>query len=358
MTKTRIEPSQHHAYVSLVAQHSNLGDLVLRAEALKAVHRAGIEATALIDGMPDSYVSAIGVPPSTRLISSRREFRTRLMSSRNGPSLLVLSPGPQMVQPGLRGLRISATVLAQVLASRAAGGAVVALGRALDPVPRGVVSSIERMTARATSAYVTRETATAEALRPHALRAPDLAFGVEAGLASPSKEHVALSFRFDSHPALAQVERAAGVIRNAGYEPLMVTQVEADDQFHAQAARAMRCDAVLWEGRSHKAQLERVSRAYARSRAVLSDRLHSLIFGINQGALPIERRRSAESKVARALRGVVTYQSVNESFDGLDEVLEISKSGVARELILTERSLAADLVHKTVDRVLEPYRVR
>ena len=179
---------------------------------------------------------------------------------------------------------------------------------------------IEIASARRMSLCLPRDDRTTGLVGGAAKRVPDLAFG-ERFKASVDRSQIALSFRSDRMPSIAMLQRATEMIRHAGYRPVFVTQVARDDALHAQAARELGVDAVLWERRTHAEQLARVRSTYSASVSVVSDRLHALIFGIQALAYPIARSLPQTGKIPITLGGVVEFSSVGLDFAELESAL-------------------------------------
>ena len=67
----------------------------------------------------------------------------------------------------------------------------------------------------------------------------------------------------------------------------------------------MTADHLRWdEGRSHREQEALVRGCYERSLAVVSDRIHALIIGLTEGAVPIGFTTGPAEKVSRTLAAI------------------------------------------------------
>ncbi|MBM4496697.1 hypothetical protein GS426_16745 [Rhodococcus hoagii] len=84
---------------------------------------------------------------------------------------------------------------------------------------------------------------------------------------------------------------------------LVFTQVRRDNARGEELARLLGCKFEAWpEDVTHTEQEARVRALMRSARAVVSDRIHALIMGTTEGALPIGLIPSDDSKVGSHLR--------------------------------------------------------
>jgi hypothetical protein len=132
--------------------------------------------------------------------------------------------------------------------------------------------------------------------------------------------YAALSFRSDILIDPDRLGNLVETLRDEGLEPILVSQVKRDDVQHLRLAHALDIKVVSWDGRTHAEQLQRVQDAYARSRVVVSNRLHALIFGMQEGAVPVAMLDGNSDKLLSTLEHVLPIISIPTSLMGLDSI--------------------------------------
>lgn len=320
------EPELRSMFFSLVAQHDNLGDLVIRKVAFDLLRVHCDNAQVLTEGVPQDFVDAFEFGPDDTLHSTRASFRAALVAKAvKGRAWLILSPGPQHVAPGLRGyLSVSAGV-ARNAVMRSSGNRVSALGRSVLGVSNPRHLRVERVGVAATNEFIARDHPSVEMLRSRKVSwAPDVAFASsqrEVNVTA-ARDYIAFSFRSDSRPDEAGLGAALEVCRDRGLTPVFVSQVARDDPQHASYASEYGVDAFLWGNRSHADQLSLVRKVYDRCVATVSNRLHVLILGATAGASPIVFSDSPNDKARITLDGVLDAISIDSSFDAIDNAID------------------------------------
>ncbi|GAA1744205.1 hypothetical protein [Microbacterium paludicola] len=134
---------------------------------------------------------------------------------------------------------------------------------------------------------------------------PDWAFS----LGTPTREwqdasartRLALVLRGDrTRPSDAWVEWVRGLADGLHLTPTLVVQVRRDTALARDLAAELAGEVVEFpESRSHAAQEELVRRIYREARLVVGDRLHGLIVGATEGAVPLGWVESSRGKIAR-----------------------------------------------------------
>lgn len=295
-------------FVSARAQQDNLGDVVLRRTLVAWLEVPGVELHVLL-GSSRAYNDALSLPPTARgHLSNRRWMSTLLRSLVRSRVVLVYAPGPQdldLRDGGWRHAGVNLVVSAMV---RACGGAVAKVGRGYTGTSR-LGTAVERTVLRSCSLATVRDRSSVGRVRPATVvLAPDLALSAVNRVA-PGEERrhdrAALSFRADAGLSVADIRGCIDAVRSSGYTPVLVTQVQRDDVLHAQLAEELGCARVGWESDTdHTAQLARVLDAYAGAAVVVTNRLHSAIFAMNTGAVPVIYAADAHPKAARTLAAV------------------------------------------------------
>ncbi|WP_374945574.1 hypothetical protein, partial [Agreia sp.] len=124
--------SRRSVYCSIAAQWDNLGDIAIRQTSIDWLADAGVPLVIFTGSMPPDYVRAFTLPKSARLVSSRSLFAVSLVGAcLRRRAHLLFAPGPFQIRSGRASVAKSLVNLGNILAVRASGGRVVALGRAI-----------------------------------------------------------------------------------------------------------------------------------------------------------------------------------------------------------------------------------
>ena len=154
------------AFVSCVAQHDNLGDLVIRRTVVQWLAEGGYIPHVLVKGMPDDFVDGLMLEPPTVLYRSRRRWLTALASgaTRGRTTALAYTPGPQSlsISAGHVGHAIVNLLLAQLVTRRS--GTLLKIGRSIEPRSPSMMA-LERLLARRSSLYTVRDEESRELLQ-------------------------------------------------------------------------------------------------------------------------------------------------------------------------------------------------
>lgn len=318
---TRASPSRRRAvFYSVAAQQDNLGDIEIRNVALEWIRGTGCDVIVYSGSMPLTYLGAFDIDDRVRFISSPLRYQGVLMVFvvRRRASI-VFAPGPQRLRSNLRSVGKSLVNLFNAISVRVSGGSVLSVGRALRGEDR-IARRLDSLLISLFHLYVVRDTVSAEVIGRHVSNAPDLAFinnSAPRGTVG-DRTNVVISLRGDRPIELDGLRDLVGRILAQGLQPVIVSQVRRDDRRHRTIAEALAVPALLWEGRSHSEQMLRVRSAYADSCAVVSNRLHALIFGIQHRAVPIAVLDAGSDKLTSTLRPWMTLSTTSPSFEGLD----------------------------------------
>lgn len=341
------------AFVSCVAQHDNLGDLVIRRTVVRWLAESCHTPHVLVEGMPKGFVDGLQLEVPTVLYRSRVRWLAALArSAARGPIALVFTPGPQSLTVTTSQVwhALVNLMLAQLVTLRS--GTVLKIGRSIEPGSLFMLA-LERSLARRISMYTVRDEQSKRTLQiPHVAVAPDVAWnaGLESELVDGTvpRFRLAMSFRsdrsFDRRAVVNLVEEA----RRRDLVPTLVTQVRRDDALHRRLAEELGCDLIHWPvDRYHRLQLRAVLRAYQESVLVVSNRLHSVIFGMIAGGTPLALTSSSDTKIRRTLAVVgighrvaeVTAPIPSQLFEPLDLTELLACARARLEVERTESQL-------------------
>jgi hypothetical protein len=294
MTKKKV-------FGSICAQHDNLGDIAIRRVFFKGLEENDTQLILLTHGMPTTYVDLFGFSEDVELIASPFRFQLRLLQAAlKGQADLVYAPGPHILKDSLPSLSKTLLMLLNILLVRSFGGSILTAGRALRGDGR-VAKFLERILISLSKAYFVRDSVSAEIVGAELQAAPDLAFGQVITPRDGERRLIACSFRNDEPINTNTFEKVVRQLGSSGFEVVLVSQVKRDDFQHELLATQFGLDAYLWKSKSHGEQQAIVDATYAASFAVVSNRLHGLIFGITCGALPVEYRILSSDKIRSTL---------------------------------------------------------
>lgn len=251
--------------------------------------------------MPRAYVELFGFSDDIELISSPIRFQIRMLQAAfKGQADLVYAPGPHVLKDSFTGLAKTLLMLGNIAIIRSTGGVVQTAGRALRGNGR-IAASLERRLIASSNLYVVRDSISSSIAKVHVSSAPDLAFGREVVLRADKRLLISCSFRNDTPINTVTFGHVINELTASGFEFVLVSQVKRDDAQHERLAQEFDIRAVLWKSKTHSEQQDVVNSTYAASHAVISNRLHGLIFGITSGALPIEYRVGSSDKIHSTL---------------------------------------------------------
>nr|KHD97540.1 hypothetical protein GY22_09445 [Kocuria polaris] len=141
---------------------------------------------------------------------------------------------------------------------------------------------------------------------------PDMAFADELIETNELRNVIAVSLR-DAGPEVVEQLRALKHLgEEHSLEMVLVTQVKFDDQLHRQLALSLGVSHVAWDDRSHSEQLQDLSRVYSRSVAVVSNRLHALILGLQAGSAAVAVNPDKHPKLVSTLDGRMPFCELSE----------------------------------------------
>ncbi|NKS03378.1 hypothetical protein GTA09_02135 [Rhodococcus hoagii] len=276
-------------------QDDNIGDVLLRRRMLRDLRRLG-EVHVLIGGASEGFIESMGFTPSEVLYRSSRRWLTELYRVAIFESItLAFNPGEVRVGPK------SALAHTMLLPAQALGkfrdSTSVRVGIAIRGSHRLWEIPL-RWSDRLADVVIRRNV---EALGTPIEYGPDWAFDEGGSLPAVGhgRDRILLTFRSDRPQLPADtIAGLRAVAEREGLELLVFTQVRRDNARGEELARLLGCKYEAWpEDVTHTEQEARVRALMRSARAVVSDRIHALIMGTTEGALPIGLIPSDDSKV-------------------------------------------------------------
>ncbi|WP_187697850.1 MULTISPECIES: polysaccharide pyruvyl transferase family protein [Cellulomonas] len=317
---------------SLAGQHDNVGDTVLRRAYLDVLRPLG-RLHVLVGDKPDGYVRGLAPHDDDVLHRDPRTWHRTVASALLRGAVYAFDSGEtRLTGPyGRRHLRLAPLLLA----NRLRGGTAVHTGVGVrEPGGwRGPIASVLR-----TCGVVTWRDVYSRDLMGVGTVAPDWAFALGAPSAALLTDDVderpllAVALRHDGAgrghrpPDDAWAGRLRAVADALGLQPVVVVPVARDNDGAEVLAARLGAECVTFTGDDHPTQEERLRAVYRRSRFVLADRLHAVVIGATEGALPVgltgaPHPDATPDKVARTLEGAgIAGTCVPRDLSGAQEV--------------------------------------
>lgn len=289
-------------FVSAVAQTDNVGDVVIRRELVDWLRSSGRTVHVLTARMPPSYVDALDLAPGESCDSQRAWLEAFFRQCLRGRAVVCFPPGQQPMVPSRAAYLRALLHIVMAVCARIRGGAALKVARSLEGESRGLFF-LERCLMRACDSYTLRDLRSPDLLGAPARTVPDLGAGAPALATRPAlqpadRSRLAMSWRSDRPLPMLVVQAVRAHAEQHGLELVLVTQVRRDGEAHERLAQELGCRHLDWpEGVSHSEQELRVAEEYAACRAVISNRLHGLVLGWNEGALPLGYSAPGDRKI-------------------------------------------------------------
>jgi hypothetical protein len=287
--------------VPLVGQFENLGDIILRRQLARWLAPAG-QLNVYVGPATAEYVEGLELPADARVHTDLMAWMRSILAAEGGSSFAFM-PGEVVLSRDH--IRDHLGVLPAVAAVKARGGKVIRVGEGIRADSR--LAALMRPSVLAADVLAWRDELTRSVFGRGTVM-PDLAFAegssqseLDALDAAADRPYLAVSLRAD-RPAqdavwLAAVRAAA---QQLGLRILAVSQVKMDAASAERLGRELDADVLPWDPAAESGQEERLRAAYRRSALVLSDRLHVLIAGLTEGAVPLGLTQGGQqAKVAR-----------------------------------------------------------
>lgn len=319
-------------YVSARGQGDNLGDSVLRRGLLGLLRPLG-RLNVNVVGLGEGYRAALGLGPDDRLVDDARTWGRELVRGAARGYVYGFNAGETYADPAYaRHVLKMAPLLAL---SRLRGGYAVHVGLGLR-APHPVWGRLLGAGLLVCDEVAWRD-AESRSWTGRGRVAPDLAYREGAPTSAlleddgASRDLLAVSLRGDRPaPDRVWLDVVRQVAHELGLTVVAVPQVGRDTPRATELARALGGDVLPWDGVDHAAAEKVVRDVYGRSALVVSDRLHALVLGHTEGAVPVGLGTAPVGKLTRTLATVGAGDVAFVPQDGVD-------GGVARVLSLAAR---------------------
>jgi polysaccharide pyruvyl transferase WcaK-like protein len=288
-------------FVRVTGQAMNVGDSVLRRAYIDSLRGLGA-AHLFIRQMPQGYIDGLRLQPHDTVYRSESEWKKSFRRvAADVPTTWAFNAGEMQFS------RFYAQEIAGALhdmrRARRSGGRSVMLGVSVRS-PGGRWAPIVKPLLRGIDRVSWRDALSREWTGTGAV-APDWAFLEGHPDASETTDAerglLAVTLRGDRKPPSDEWIAAVRSIADANaLEPIVLSQVEADTAPMAEVAHRLGSRFVgMPAGISHVEQEETVRQLYRTSSAVVSDRLHALVMGATEGAVPLGLADEGAAKAAR-----------------------------------------------------------
>jgi len=256
----------------------------------------------------DDFIEALRLDGTETIYRDMRGWKKAAFASAlRGSTWFVDKPGEVLLTDDIyKGQR---SLVPLLLAVRARGGRVLRLGVGQrSPNPR--LTPKFRRLYRLANAVLWRDSESAHSFGIGAVM-PDWGFEPETqDPATQKRDLLILSYRGD-RPALG--DRAVAALEAfaaaRGLQIVAVTQVGRDEERTSELGARFNASTLGWDaGVSHADQEARLRALFRRAAVVASDRLHVLIVGATEGAIPVNLVEEPDVKVVRHF-DVIGYHS-------------------------------------------------
>lgn len=326
-------------FVTTIGQEDNLGDSVLRRGLLNAFDRDRVQVHVLVGSNSSGYISALGLHSDDVTYNSRDDWRRALLiSAVRSKCALVFNAGEVRVDRAHSYLgKFQALSVALI---RLRGGAVVHTGLGIRD-PKAPRDFLGRCVLRMCTLVAWRD-AQSRDWSGIGQVLPDwaLALGSQqsqvAGIdPSQPRRFLAISMRGDREfPSQEWFGAVRKIADENSLVPLLVTQVVRDGDRSREIAKQLGSETEVFDWAadvSHAVHERDVRDLYMRSAAVVSDRLHALVLGATEGAVPLALTVGSAEKLRRTLAVVGLDGFCIEQSEIAEHVIgDIARDALAR----------------------------
>ncbi|WP_397489572.1 polysaccharide pyruvyl transferase family protein [Rhodococcus wratislaviensis] len=327
-------------FINPSGQEDNLGDSVLRRKYLSVLRESG-ELHVLVRGSRD-YEAGLGLSANDVVYrSARRWILMGLRSALEGRASFALNAGEIVLDRRYWFALCWQALLA--LSARASGGTFVAAGISMRVNPGRAVLGLTALLKSADMVLWRDPTGVRDTGIGSVV--PDWAFAEQSeGRTLQRRSSIVVSMRGDRPaPPSEWLEAIRGQAVRNGWVIVVVVQVIRDSERAHEMAAKLQAEVLDWSGGSHREHEALVREAYASAVGVISDRIHCLILGACEGAIPIGCAPGSSEKIDRTFRAItrtpVSYTM--DYFTNVPDSLEraVQKGQKVLEDVATARSV-------------------
>lgn len=276
-------------------QDDNIGDALLRRRLVTDL-RATNNLHVYVGSASDSFLTGLRLDDSSRQYTSPLRWLTNLTkASLSGRAVLVLNPGE--VAASQRSAVSNAALLPFQFLVQLRGGRAIRLGAAF--MGNGLTSLPLRLSKALSSEFTWRDTGSQSEFG-QADVFPDWAFGEALPSGSTdSRRYLAIVARGDRSgwdaDTCTALRRVAAELQ---LTPIVIVQVRRDTDRAETLAEQLGAETLRWPAeRNHLDQERQVRDVLAASKVIVGDRLHGLVIGVTEGAVPVGLMTNSYKKI-------------------------------------------------------------
>ncbi|WP_144795953.1 polysaccharide pyruvyl transferase family protein [Microbacterium paludicola] len=293
-------------FASAMGQYDNVGDTVLRRPFLRALRDAG-PLNVFIGTRSDEYLSALGLSGDERLFRDSNAWRKAISREmiRGGMTYAFNAGEIEVTRPYAAHYLRLAPLLA---ASKLRGGRAIHVGLGVRRPTRWIPAV--RATLRLCDAVSWRDDMSRKVVSL-GTTAPDWAFAegapndqLDQRAQDMSRSSLVFAPRYNGiQPDDEWCARFAQAATSLNLRIVVAAQIQRDNPVAEELARKWDAEAVLWDDADHSRQEHKLRLAYSGARVVVSERLHALVIGATEGAVPVALGTSPADKALRTIDG-------------------------------------------------------
>jgi hypothetical protein len=325
------ESERPDLFVLATGQDDNLGDVVLRREYFDRLRALG-DLHLFVGNASADFIDGLRLHEADEVYVTLRQWHSVAWRALfRGRVWFVDKPGELQLDRGT--FRRHLKLLPLIVGIRLRNGQVLRLGMAMR-APNPLYLRRLRPLFRLSTMILWRDTATRNAFRFGAV-GPDWAFrwdDSEQDALDVDRTDIAISYRGDREPPSEAILTSLDALARDGARRLVVvTQVRRDEARSSDLASRLGAELITWPAARTSVEQEAVLRkVYRNSAAVVSDRLHALIVGMTEGAVPLCITDEGESKVGRHFDAVGFERSTVDLTDATAPLTEVIERQIGR----------------------------
>ncbi|WP_235436358.1 polysaccharide pyruvyl transferase family protein [Arthrobacter sp. RIT-PI-e] len=355
LRKRTTEPPLLATFVNPSGQRDNLGDSVLRRAYLDALRKTGN--LHIYVGDNEDYVSALGIRADDVTYLSKKKWLLSAIKHRNSGLIFAANAGEYVLNKRFL-VNASWQFFLALIANSSKGGSSIAMGISIRPGYSRTSLRVLRVLLKRIKIVSWRDSLSRDAVGLGAV-APDWAFtlGEQASVleASSGRRKVAIALRGDRPaPSESWVRGVREFASEKDLDVVVVNQMRRDRDRCAELAARFDATTLDWGVESHAEHELRVRKLYRESVVVISDRIHVLILGLSEGAVPVGLTTSDPEKIVRTFEAMspidLAWRPTEETSP--DQIVEFINSLIAnRSHLVTDLDNARKLVEKSISKI-------
>lgn len=333
----------------ITGERTNLGDSLLRRPYVRGLAKIGRLEIWVNKSTPD-FLDGLDLPRQAKLIRAFPVWYGRLvLSSLCGRTILVINAGEFRTQVSRAALFLP--LLAASLIVRLRGGCSIWIGGSV-PEPDGGLLGVPARIAGRTMDYVQWREAGSCLTAAKRSVGPDWAFlegGAVKDWTAKKRVSCAVVLRGDRPaPTDSWYSWVRELCAEHHLSPVVVVQVRQDNDRAQAVADRLGGTIFPWPtDRTHSQQESLIRDIYSRSVLVIGDRLHALIIGATEGAVPIGWVESSRGKIGKHFDVVgIEYAGQYEGAQAGDlPSIDVRRIGAWADQLSEAVELARDDLH-------------